>query len=231
MSLSDQVAEQLLNAIIDGTCAPGSALPPESELAEQHSVSRLTVREAIKQLRVANIVRIHRGRGTYVNPPAVWTALDPMIRAAAAAPRSSGAISESLIEARRLIEIGAVELAAGKCTSGDLAQLRDLLQDMREAVESDDVERFVEADVAFHDAIMRASGNAFIPLMFEPFGRLLVEGRRETSAVPEIRANALAHHAEILRALESGDPAVARRAMEDHMVQTAEDLRAHVLDR
>ncbi|MEV0699894.1 FadR/GntR family transcriptional regulator [Saccharopolyspora sp. NPDC050389] len=229
MSLSDQLAERLLSAIIDGTHAPGSALPPEGELAEQYAVSRLTVREAIKALRVQNIVRIQRGRGTYVNPPAQWTALDPLIRSAAATPRSSAAISESLIEARRLIEVGAVELAASKRTDDDLVQLRSLLQDMRDAVDTDDVELFVEADIAFHDAIMRASGNAFIPLMFEPFGRLLVEGRSETSAVPEIRANALAHHTKILRALEAADPAMARQAMEDHMVQTAEDLRTHVL--
>ncbi|MEU6262300.1 FadR/GntR family transcriptional regulator [Saccharopolyspora shandongensis] len=229
MSLSDQLAERLLSAIIDGTHAPGSALPPEGELAEQYVVSRLTVREAIKALRVQNIVRIQRGRGTYVNPPAQWTALDPLIRAAAATPRSSAAISEGLIEARRLIEIGAVELAAGKRTDDDLAQLRILLQDMRDAVDTDDVELFVEADIAFHDAIMRASGNAFIPLMFEPFGRLLVEGRRETSAVAKIRANALAHHTEILRALEAADPAAARQAMADHMAQTADDLRNHVL--
>jgi DNA-binding FadR family transcriptional regulator len=228
MSLSDQLAERLISAIIDGTHAPGTALPPEGELAEQYSVSRLTVREAIKALRVQNMVRIQRGRGTYVNPPAQWTALDPMIRAAAT-PRSSGAISESLIEARRLIEVGAVELAASKRTDGDLEQLQQLLQDMGDAVEADDVELFVEADIAFHDAIMRASGNAFIPLMFEPFGRLLVEGRRETSSVPEIRANALAHHAQILRALEAADPALARAAMESHMGQTADDLRTHVL--
>lgn len=230
MSLSDELAEKLFSAIIDGTYAPGSALPPEAELAELHAVSRLTVREAIRELRVPNIVRIQRGRGTYVNPPAQWTALDPMIRAAAATPRSSAAISESLVEARRLIEVGAVELAAVKRTDDDLEQLRELLRDMREAVETADVERFVEADIAFHDTIMRASGNAFIPLMFEPFGRLLVEGRRETSAVPEIRTNALAHHTEVLRALETGDPGVARKAMEDHMSQTADDLRTHVLD-
>ena len=69
-----------------------------------------------------------------------------------------------------------------------------------------------------------------VPEPRRPFGRLLVEGRRETSAVPEIRENALARHAEVLRALETGDPAVARKAMEDHMSQTADDLRTHVLD-
>src|SRR5690606_41507135 len=62
------------------------------------------------------------------------------------------------------------------------------------------------------------------PLMFGPFGRLLVEGRRETSAVGAIRTNAIAEHGKVLRALESGDPNRARRAMSDHLAQTADDL-------
>lgn len=230
MSLSDELADRLLNAIIDGTYPPGAALPPEGELAEQSGMSRLSVREAIKVLRTQNIVRIQRGRGTYVNPPGQWTALDPLIRAAASAPKSSRMISERLIEARRLIEIGAIELAASRRTEEDLAQLRDLLQDMRKGADAGDVAAFVEADIAFHDTVMRASGNAFIPLMFEPFGRLLYEGRRETSAVAEIREHAIAHHTQILQALETGDPALARKAMDDHMCQTADDLRTHVLD-
>ncbi|MBE9373667.1 FadR family transcriptional regulator [Saccharopolyspora sp. HNM0983] len=229
MSLPEELAERLLSAIIDGTHAPGNALPAEGELAEQYAVSRLTVREAVTSLRVQGIVRIQRGRGTFVNPPAQWTALDPLIRAAAAAPRSSRLVSTSLIEARRLIEVGAIELAASKRTEDDLVQLRGLLGDMREAVHACDVDLFVDADIGFHDTIIRASGNAFIPLMFEPFGRLLVEGRRETSAVAEIRAHALDHHTRILQALEAGSPDRARAAMEEHLQQTAHDLHAHVL--
>ncbi|MEV0088266.1 FadR/GntR family transcriptional regulator [Saccharopolyspora sp. NPDC050642] len=230
VSLPEELAERLLGAIIDGTHPPGVALPSESELAEQFSVSRLTVREAVKALRVQNVVRIQRGRGTYVNPPAQWTALDPMIRAATA-PRSSRVVSESLIDARRLLEVGAAELAAVKRTATDLAQLREQLQDMQSAADTDDVELFVAADIAFHNTVMQATGNAFIPLMFEPFGRLLVEGRRETSSVREIRANAIEHHTKILHALEAGDPVTARQAMIDHLAQTSEDLRTHVIDK
>ncbi|MCI2420745.1 FadR family transcriptional regulator [Saccharopolyspora sp. K220] len=230
MSLPDELSERLLGSIIDGSYPPGTALPSEGELAEQFSVSRLTIREAIKALRVQNVVRIQRGRGTYVNAPAQWTALDPMIRAATS-PRSSSAVSESLIEARRLLEVGAAELSAVKRTEEDLAQLREQLHDMQTAADTDDVELFVAADIAFHNTVMQSTGNVFIPLMFEPFGRLLIEGRRETSSVGEIRANAIEQHTKILRALESGDPVRARRAMIDHLAQTADDLRTHVIDK
>ncbi|MFF3333856.1 FadR/GntR family transcriptional regulator [Streptomyces sp. NPDC002888] len=64
---------QLLTAIIDGQYPPDSALPPEGELSAMGGISRLTVREAVKQLRAQNDVRVVRGRGTYVNPPDRWT--------------------------------------------------------------------------------------------------------------------------------------------------------------
>ncbi|WP_433475041.1 FadR/GntR family transcriptional regulator [Spirillospora sp. CA-142024] len=229
MSLSDEIAERLLTAIINGDFPAGSMLPPEGELAERYAASRLTVREAVKVLRAQNVVRIHRGRGTYVNPPDRWTALEPVIRAAAGASRSGGVVSERLIEARRMIEIGAVELAAVRRSKEDLEQLRSLLDDMRDAAAAQDTDLFVSADIAFHDCVMRAAGNAFIPLLFEPFGRLLEEGRRETSAVPAIRENAIAHHALILEALITGDARQARQAMDAHMAQTVDDLRVHVL--
>jgi GntR family transcriptional repressor for pyruvate dehydrogenase complex len=229
MSLSDDLAEQLLTSIIDGHHPPDSALPPEGELSERSGVSRLTVREAVKQLRAQNVVRVVRGRGTYVNPPDRWTALEPVVRAASRT--SSGALSERLIEARRLIENGACELAAARRTEEDLDALRRHLAAMREAADAGDTEQFVQADIAFHDAVMRATGNLFVPLLFEPFGPLLVEGRRQTSAVPEIRTNAIAHHDRVLAALESGDPEAARAAMADHMNQTADDLRTHVIKR
>ncbi|MGW2563270.1 FadR/GntR family transcriptional regulator [Streptomyces sp. NPDC001514] len=229
MSLSDDLAEQLLTAIIDGRYPPDSALPPEGELAEQGGISRLTVREAVKQLRAQNVVRVVRGRGTYVNPPDRWTALEPVVRATSRT--SSGALSERLIEARRLIENGACELAASRRTEEDLEALRQHLDVMRKAAEAGDTEQFVQADIDFHDTVMRATGNLFVPLLFEPFGPLLVEGRRETSAVPEIRENAIAHHAAVLAALESGSPEAARAAMDAHMKQTADDLRTHVIKR
>lgn len=130
-----------------------------------------------------------------------------------------------------MIEIGAARLAATRRTDEDLAELEETLDEMRTAARDGDTEQFVQADIAFHEVVMRASGNAFVPLLFEPFGRLLVEGRRQTSAVPQIRTNAVRHHGTVLEALRAGDPEKARLAMDDHMAQTSDDLRTHVIDK
>lgn len=190
-------------------------------------MSRLTVREAVKQLRAQNVVRVVRGRGTYVNAPDRWTAMAAVIRAASHTSHTS--LSERLIEARRLIENGATELAALRRDETHLAELREHLATMREAADEADTEKFVQADIDFHATVMRATNNLFVPLLFEPFGALLAEGRRETSAIPQIRVNAIAHHEAVLHALESGDPDKAREAMSAHMNQTAHDYRTHVL--
>jgi DNA-binding FadR family transcriptional regulator len=195
-----------------------------------YGVSRLTIREAIRILRTQNVVRIRRGRGTEVNPPEEWTSLEAIVRASASPGATLGLVPERLLEARRMIEIGAVQLAAERRSDDDLTQLDAQLDEMRKASADGDVTRFVDADIRFHDIIMRASGNVFVPLLFGPFGPLLSETRRQTSAVPEIQKNAIEQHANIISALAAGDIEQSRLAMEAHMQQTQRDLRQHILD-
>jgi GntR family transcriptional regulator, transcriptional repressor for pyruvate dehydrogenase complex len=134
-----------------------------------------------------------------------------------------------LIEARRIVEVGAAQLAAINRSKEDLDSLAASIEEMRLANRLNRVDLFVEADIAFHDVIMHATANMFIPFMFEPFGNLLVNARTETSAIPEIQVNAIAAHEEILQALTAGDPQRSRDAMEAHMNQTQADLRRYVL--
>ena len=228
-TLVDTVADLLLDRIIAGEIQPGSALPSEADIAAESSVSRLTVREALKALRAQNVVSVQRGRGTYVNTPDEWTSLDAMIRAAAFG-KGRNNTSVQLLEVRRMIETGAAALAAVRHTEDDLSALRAHVQRMVEASKAGDVDRFVAADIAFHDVILRASGNMLVPAMYLPLGRLLSAGRRETSAVPEIQEHAIAMHRAIYEALASGNAEDARVAMDNHMNQTHEDLVHYVLD-
>lgn len=228
MSLPDRFADRLLEEIISGRYPAGSALPPEGELAASHGISRLTLREAVRILRAKNVLEVRRGRGTFVNVPEAWKSLDVIIRASARAV-TPGSISERLLEARRMVEVGAVQLAAVRRGDEHLDEMRASVAEMLAGSVEGDVDLFVDADIAFHDTIMRASGNVFVPFLLEPFGTLLIEARRQTSAVPQIQRNAIAEHERILAALVAADPVLAREAMESHMAQTQADLREHVL--
>ena len=219
----------LLESIVDGQFPIESVLPSEGELALKYGMSRLTVREAVRILRAQNIVTIRRGRGTFVNQPQAWMSLDAVVRVERR--RSPTArVSGRLIEARRMVEVGAAQLAATNRSKEDLDSLAASIEEMRLANGLNRVDLFVEADIAFHDVIMHATANMFIPFMFEPFGNVLVNARTETSSIPEIRVNAIAAHEVILEALTAGHPERSRDAMEAHMNQTEADLRRYVLD-
>jgi GntR family transcriptional repressor for pyruvate dehydrogenase complex len=227
-SLVSMISDELLTRIVDGEFAPGDTLPGEQDLVLRHDVSRMTVREAIKTLEAMGVARIERGRGTFVNPLNRWTSMEAVLRAASNGENDADA-SIQLIALRRMLEAGAAELAATRITAEGLDEMRKHLETMRVAHSANDVGSFVEADLAFHNVILHASGNVFLVVLFEPLSRVLAARRTQTSRVVEIQVNAIREHAKIISALESGDPEQARLAMDGHMNQTLNDLKTYVL--
>ncbi len=227
-SLTDMVADDLLDRIVAGEFTPDSLVPGELELSSQHEVSRMTVREAMKTLVAQRILRVERGRGTFVNPLANWGSLNAVLRAVSEG-EDDAAVAVQLIELRRMLETGACELAATRISDDDLERMADQVNRMRAAHEAADVPAFVESDLAFHDIILQASGNIFVAVLFEPLHRILENRRAETSRVPQIQANAIVMHEAILKALTVRQPEMARIAMDNHMTQTLDDLKSYVL--
>jgi DNA-binding FadR family transcriptional regulator len=222
-SLGDQIAGRLLQEIVGGSYPPGSPLPPEWELADREGASRLTIREAVRVLRQKSVVRVERGRGTYVQPRERWSPLDPdVLGALAQTPEGVTAQINALLEARTLVEVGAAELAAARRGDDDLAAMAAAIAQMRAA--ADDVDRFVEADLAFHRAVMAAAGNAVIAALYGPITKLLHDTRLRTSRDVVARGHALAAHERILTAITRRGPGQAAWAMRDHLAQTGEDF-------
>ncbi|TLM88001.1 FadR/GntR family transcriptional regulator [Pseudarthrobacter sp. NamE5] len=228
-SLVGEVADELLDRIISGEFPPGATVPGEHELSARHEVSRMTVREAMKTLQAQRILSVERGRGTFVNPLSRWTSLEAVLRAASEG-RNEAEASIQLIELRRMLETGACELAATRISGQDIETLFAHVAAMSTAREVNDVAAFVEADLAFHDVILHASGNVFVSVLFEPLHRVLEKRRTETSAVPAIQEHAIRHHRAIAEALQSRDSSRAREAMDAHMQQTLDDLKNLVLE-
>ncbi|MBC7725773.1 MAG: FadR family transcriptional regulator [Burkholderiaceae bacterium] len=228
-SLASMVSDALLDEIVAGDIAPGDALPTEAELCAAHDVSRVTVREAIKTLQTQNVVRVQAGRGTFVNPITQWSDLGPILRAASHGAGQAVA-SMQLVEVRRMIESGAAALAAARRTEHDVERLEEFIERMSQAHTSADLAAFVQADIDFHDVILRATGNIFVGVLFDPLAKVMRVKREQTSAVPRIQANAIEKHREILEAVRAGDPDAARLAMDDHMEQTSRDLQHYIID-
>lgn len=226
-SLVDVVRDDLLDRIINGDIAVGEALPSEPEIAKNSNVSRLTVREALKSLRAQNIVEVRRGRGTFVNPTNDWTDLEAMLRVAA---RGTGSeqVALRLLEVRGMVETGAAELAAKHHSQADLLKMDTSIAQMETAHARDDLDSLVLADLAFHDAVFRASRNPFIPVLLGQLGQLLYVMRRETSAFREVQEHAIQHHKKVREAIATGVPQAARGAMEAHIEQTFADYERYI---
>ncbi|MFJ6078837.1 FadR/GntR family transcriptional regulator [Pseudarthrobacter sp. NPDC092419] len=221
-TLAVAVFEDLLERILSGELKPREPLPSEPEIAREADVSRLTVREALKTLQAQNIVAVRRGLGTFVNPVEEWTGLEAILRAAS---RGTGGdeVALRLLEVRRMVETGSAELAAKNARPEHLAAMHESIRELEDAHAAGDLDRVTVADLAFHDAVLRASANPFLPALLGQLGNLLYSTRRETSAFVEVQRHAIEHHHLVLAAIETRKPETARKAMEDHINQTYDD--------
>lgn len=227
-SRTHDAVDQLLDAIIAGTLTAGEQLPPEGQLAVEFGVSRLTMREAVRLLQAQGVIVQVPGSRHRVAPVAEWTGMDAVVRHARSAGQRRRSSIE-LLEVRMMIETGAAQLAARRRTEEQLATLEDSLERMQRMHDAGDVEGFVDADLVYHDTILRAAENRILIAAMLPLTSMLEETRGETSAVPEIREHALLEHRTVLDAIRSGDAVAARDAMATHMQQTHDDLVTLVL--
>ncbi|RSM65578.1 GntR family transcriptional regulator [Actinoplanes sp. ATCC 53533] len=146
-----------MERIVRGVHPPGTSLPPEPVLCETFSVSRTVVREAVKILQEKGLVQVRQGAGTMVNPPAMWDMLDELVLAATIADDDGLEILDDLVATRRVLESDMANVAARLAGPDTIEQLRALVDRMDELV--DDHVVYEEHDRAFHDTIMRTSGN------------------------------------------------------------------------
>ena len=214
--LVELAVSQLREQVLSGQWPVGGRLPAETELAQRLEVGRSTVREAVRALVHAGLLETRQGSGTYVRsltPGADW---EPRLRRAA--------VLEAY-EVREALEVQAARLAAGRRTDADIGALRSCLAE-RDSARGEDA-RFVEADLAFHRAVVAAAHNPLLSEMFDSFAAVLREALiaiRSDQAVQGPDADAA--HARLAAAIEAGDAAAAVQATHDHLDPTAANLRS-----
>lgn len=157
-NLSEKVANDIRNKILDNTYAPGTKLPNEFELANEYSVCRYTIREAIKKLTAVGLVTVKRGIGTYVNETQMVAYFEPAVERLVL----SGKNVTEIFDARMAIEVKTAELAALHADANDLTAMQQYLQEMRAAIEADDLKKFNSLDMQFHSLIASASKNVLL---------------------------------------------------------------------
>lgn len=211
--------ERLAQAIRLGVLAGGDRLPPERELADMFGVSRVTLREAIKALRAADLVESRRGRGggTFVVAPVAPSAEGNKRIDIAVMP----ALNDTL-ELRRIVEPGAAALAASRTLSA--ADRSTLARCLREATGCPPETRRL-ADCRLHMAIAAAGESASVASVVADVQMRLTELLRGIPVIPANIQHSDRQHAAIVAAILAGQPDLARTEMEEHIDGTAALLR------
>ncbi len=207
---SQEVATHLKELILDEKLKPGDKLPSELELCSLFSVSRPTIREAVKTLVSQGILEIRRGKGTYVSQmPGI--AEDPLGLDFIMSPT----LRLSLIQARLIIEPGVARLAAQMADETTIANIAATVRDMEEIVYQHKVG--INGELNFHRSIAEATKNPVIIRLIPIIMDSIVKTYRDAPRTSEDHRHAFEEHRAIYEAIAARDPERSFEAMHSHL--------------
>lgn len=225
------ITEILGRRVVSGVYGVGDVLPVEAELIAEMSVSRTTLREAVRTLVALGLLEVRPRTGTRVRPRRDWNLLNRDVLAWMTPEDGfNPELSAAIDEAREVFEPAAAALAATRASRRAVTRIRMAYDDMEAAAARDAIRDAILADRAFHLAILSATGNpileAFdtaIDAVLGQLFRVAIENHMEN-----FRRN-LANHLRVLEAIERNRPEEARQAMLDTIWFTRRHLEKHNL--
>jgi DNA-binding FadR family transcriptional regulator len=219
ISVANRIKDQIL---LEKRYAPGGKLPNEHELAEELGVSRTSIREAVKTLVATGLLRVERGKGTFValhlNSPG-----DPF---GVSYLEDKKKLAAQWFEMRLILEPSIVRFACERASDSEIRTILDC--ERKAAIVIGQNKNISRADQKFHAAIARAAHNDVIERMLPAMTSAiedilrtsLYSGRQERS-----RENALSNHRMIARFIEQRDAEGGAMAMYYHIKKGLLDLQ------
>ncbi len=210
VSVTNQVVEYLKQNIESGIWTVGEKIPSENQMVEELGVSRSSIRTALQYLAGLGVVKSYQGKGTFLINGQVesWDEAGNRI--------TSEDCQDiwKVLEFRRILEPETSRLAVRNCTEETIAALEAYLEQMK--MFQGDREKFVRADLKFHEVISRTSGN---PLLEKSLHKVFTETKRNHEQMNRIFGyeSGLFHHTAILEAFRERDPQEAHDRMYRHL--------------
>ena len=156
--LSDKVSARIKQDILDGKYKAGEKIPAEPELMKAYEVGRSSIREAVKSLAIAGILKVQQGSGTFVNELLPEEHITERLRIAD---------FDEINAVRKLIEGEIVKLAVDHHTAIQLQEMERQLALRKQAIIAEDKQGCTNADIAFHIAIANASNNKVLAALYK----------------------------------------------------------------
>jgi GntR family transcriptional regulator, transcriptional repressor for pyruvate dehydrogenase complex len=216
-TLLETLTERIETKIRSGEYPQGQRLPSEGDLADQYGVSRPLVREALANLRARGYIETRSGTGTFAKQPDALHLAEVLLRQASDNSSRDLTVND-LYGARSAIETAAARAAASEADPADLDELRRLLKEMNDNI--DRPVEFTAADIGFHLAVARASGNALLPTLLAPLVGVIVHGALASASQRAAIEAGIRGHTAILERIEAGDPDGAAEAVRLHLLES-----------
>jgi phosphonate utilization transcriptional regulator len=195
-SLATAAQQEIERLILGGELPPGAKLT-EAVLSERLGVSRGPIREAFRRLEEAGLVRQEKNRGVFVRDIALDEAAE-------------------IYDLRAVMDELAGRRLARAITADQARALRGIVERMEQAARADDADAYHLLNLEFHDRVVEFAGNRKMASMYRRLVKELALARRRNLSEELALPHSAAEHRQILKAIASGDPEVAGRALFEH---------------
>jgi GntR family transcriptional regulator, transcriptional repressor for pyruvate dehydrogenase complex len=211
----DLVLAKIKYLLLSKKLIPGSRLPSEMELANSLSVSRGTIREAMKILSAFGIVEIRRGDGTYIAESVSSNLFEPLLFNLILSQPDQ----KNLRELREVIEFGIVRMILKNADAEDLARIEAEFQDMQRKLQDGERDPHIltQCDLNFHIALGRATRNPLLEQIYTFVLEYFAPSIEKTHENETSGMIAFQTHQQILDALKAQNLQQATQAIEDSL--------------
>jgi len=213
--LYEHVEEAIGLRIIKGEYQPADTLPNEEALCAEFGVSRGVIREAVKVLHKKGLVQPRPKIGTQIQPQSHWNLFDADVLVWKLAGGDQISFLRKVTEVRGIIESEAARFSAERASEEEVADIQRCYRQLTDTFEggaSFDYGAYLEADMAFHAAILEASHNELLAQIGRTMRRAIQTARQADVHEVDVLAASMPFHAAIVKAIQRKDPKGAHRA-------------------
>lgn len=220
--ISENIVQQVRQAILKGDLKPGDRLPPEKELAEHFGVSKASLREAFRALEALGLLEVRQGvsGGAFIREVDLRIARDNIVNYIFF---QNPSIRE-FTQLRSILEPPVSEIAASKVTIKDLEELEENLEQTREMLDTGNFS--YELDISFHKTISSIAGNSMICLIIDSIQSALVNIKLILKPDLDFCREVYRAHRQIYEAIKAKDGLRARNEMMTHIEEVEKGLIA-----
>lgn len=214
-----QIVHELARRVLTGQLPEGRTI---DLIALQHEfdVSMTVLREALKVLSAKGMVDARQKRGTFVLPRSAWNLLDSDVIRWQFDDGVDERLLEELHEVRGIVEPAVARLAAERAGADDIAALDSALDAMAAATDSTSA---VDADLSFHRALLKATGNELMTRM-EIIMKTGLADRDRLVHRAKPPDDPLPSHRDVVAAVREGDRDAAEQAMRSLLDKASKDF-------